>query len=170
MSTTAVSSTASATASTGTSTETQAGISSACNSFATAVAGDTCINFAKSHGIEPAQLYAWNPVLGSGGANSATLFWANESYYIGVGTSSASDVPGVPQSPQSSDSSEHSDMSSAMYTATAPGSTIVMVTPIPPSSMVDSLEDMCRSTVTSIVTQTITETVYETGSAGLVPE
>ncbi|GAB7324295.1 hypothetical protein MBLNU13_g08263t1 [Cladosporium sp. NU13] len=152
-----------------TETETQAGISPACNSFAAAFAGDTCINFAKSHDIEPAQLYAWNPILGSGGANCATLFWAKkESYCIGVGTSGASDVPGVPQGQQSSDSPSESSASSAMYTATAPGSTIVMVTPIPPSTMGDSSEDICRSTVTSSVTQTVTETVYETSSSGSV--
>jgi hypothetical protein len=63
-------------------------------------------------------------------------------------------------------------VSSAVYTATAPGSTFVMVTPIPPSSMGGILpvssEDICYSTVTSRATQTVTETVYETTSAGSV--
>lgn len=173
-STTAVSTTTSCTATVEppTETETQAGISPACNSFATAIAGDTCINFAKSHGIEPAQLYTWNPILGSSGENCATLFWAKETYCIGVGTSSASDAPGVSQSPQpSSYSSGESSASSAMYTATAPGSTLVMVTPIPPSSVGVSMEsiseeEICRSTVTSRDTHTVTQTVYETSTAG----
>ncbi|KAM0704603.1 hypothetical protein Q7P35_008837 [Cladosporium inversicolor] len=172
-STTAVSSTISPppTAEPPTQTETQAGTSSACNSFATAIAGDTCINFAKAHGIEPTQLYAWNPIIGSNGVNCATLFWAKETYCIGVGTNSVPDTPGVPQSPQlSSYSSGESSASSAMYTATAPGSTLVMVTPIPPSSMGDtfpvSSESICRSTVTSSITQTVTQTVYETSTAG----
>jgi GH18 family chitinase len=179
ISTTAVSTTVSPTSSTEppTQTETQAGISPACNSFATAIAGDTCINFAKAHGIEPAQLYEWNPVLGSDGANCATLFWAKESYCIGVGTSSASDVPGVPQSPQSSYPSDESSESSVMYTPTAPRNTAASIAPsssyaMSPSSTSASLpvssESICRSTVTSSVTQTVTETVFETSSAGSV--
>jgi GH18 family chitinase/LysM repeat protein len=175
-STTAVSTTASPTASAqpSTETETQAGISPACNSFATAIAGDTCINFAKSHGIEPAQLYEWNPILGPNGANCATLFWAKETYCIGVGTNSASDSPGVPQSPQSGYSSNESSVSSAVYTASALGGTLAVVTPIPPSSTGNSLsvssEDICYSTVTSSVTQTVTETVYETTTSDSSPQ
>lgn len=172
VSTTAVSATASpsSAAEPPTGTGIQAVISPACNSFAAAIAGDTCINFAKTHGIEPSQLYAWNLVLGSDGANCATRFWAEESYCIGMGKSSTSGVPGVPQGPQSEYFSSESGVSSALYTATTPGGTLVMVTPIPPSTMGDILpvssEDICYSTVTSRVTQTVTQTVYETTFAG----
>jgi LysM repeat protein len=171
-STTAVSSTASPTASAEppAETETQAGISPSCNSFATAIAGDTYINFAKFHSIEAAQLYEWNPILGPDGAKCATLSWAKESYCIGVGTSSASDSPGMPLSPQSVYSSGESSVSSAMYTASAPGSTLAVATPIPPSSASASIsvssEDICRLTVTLSVTQTVTETVYEMTTSG----
>jgi LysM repeat protein len=54
--------------------KTQAGIASACNLFATAVDGDTCIKFAETHGLKPEQLYEWNPVLRTEGANCTTLF------------------------------------------------------------------------------------------------
>jgi hypothetical protein len=59
MSATATSSTSCPTASADPSTETemQAGIPPTCDKFATAVAGDTCVDFAKAHGIKPAQLY-----------------------------------------------------------------------------------------------------------------
>jgi LysM repeat protein len=70
--------------------KTQAGITSDCTSFATAVAGDTCIAFAAAHGIETAQLYAWNPVLGTKGSDCAKSFWAEESYCIGTASSSGS--------------------------------------------------------------------------------
>ena len=167
--------------------ETQAGVSSACSQFATAVAGDMCIDFAKAHGIEPAQLYEWNPVLGSGGADCSKMFWAEESYCVGVSASSMSDSPGLPQPPQSSILSVESSASTAMYTATAPGNTAASpmlsssvaytaITPgdiaaaVAPSSSSqtasiftkDSLpassEDVCYSTVTSSITQTVTET------------
>jgi hypothetical protein len=62
---TAAGANASATASASGPSKTQAVIASNCNSFATAAAGDTCIRFAAAHGIETAQLYAWNPVLGA---------------------------------------------------------------------------------------------------------
>jgi LysM repeat protein len=73
--------------------ETQAGIAADCNSFATAVAGDTCTAFAAAHGIETAQLYAWNPVLGANGSDCAKSFWAEESYCIGTASGSGSVSP-----------------------------------------------------------------------------
>jgi LysM repeat protein len=88
---TAAGANASATASASGPSKTQAVIASNCNSFATAATGDTCIRFAAAHGIETAQLYAWNPVLGANGSACATSFWADENYCIGVsGSSNAS--------------------------------------------------------------------------------
>jgi LysM repeat protein len=89
-STTADSSAGSPTATSNAPMETQAGIAADCTSFATAVAGDTCIAFAAAHGIETAQLYAWNPVLGTNGSACAKSFWAEESYCIGTASSSGS--------------------------------------------------------------------------------
>ncbi|SPQ21516.1 05f4d12e-4c34-47ca-9eeb-bd15fa2afc2d [Thermothielavioides terrestris] len=63
---------------------TQTGIAPTCNKFAVANAGDTCDAFARANGITPAQLYAWNSVLGLNGENCATSFWAKEYYCVGV--------------------------------------------------------------------------------------
>ena len=63
---------------------TQTGITAACNKFAEVVSGDGCSTFASEHGITTAQLYSWNPVLGSGGANCGTLLLLNEYYCVGV--------------------------------------------------------------------------------------
>jgi LysM repeat protein len=66
---------------------TQSGITASCDSFAEAVAGQTCTVFASAHGITTSELYAWNPVLGTNGANCATSFWAEEWYCVGVSNS-----------------------------------------------------------------------------------
>ena len=63
---------------------TQAGIASNCNNFAAAISGDTCDAFATRNGITDANLYIWNPVLGTNGANCGTNLWAEEYYCIGV--------------------------------------------------------------------------------------
>ncbi len=65
-------------------TPTQDGLESSCNNYALAKSGDNCVDFAKSRGITPAQLYAWNPVLGLNGADCSTKFWASEFYCIGA--------------------------------------------------------------------------------------
>jgi chitinase len=69
--------------------KTQPGISPDCKTFATATAGDTCISFAAANNIEPAQLYLWNPVLGTDGSACATSLWAEESYCVGTATEGA---------------------------------------------------------------------------------
>lgn len=63
---------------------TQSGIASNCNNFAQAQKGDYCSVFAQRNQISADQLYNWNPVLGSGGANCGNLFWAEEWYCVGV--------------------------------------------------------------------------------------
>jgi len=63
---------------------TQSGISPKCNKWAEAGDGDYCYIFAQNNGITTAQLYQWNTVLGSGGANCSTLFWKGEYYCVGV--------------------------------------------------------------------------------------
>jgi GH18 family chitinase len=150
--------------------KTQAGISPACSTFATAVEGDTCIEFAEAYGIEPVRLYEWNPVLWSNGTNCASSFWADESYCIGVGSTNASVTSEVPQSPQSLPAS---GASSAIYTVSAPSISAATTTPLSSGGMLsshtaDSLssaaEETCYSTVTSSVTQTITQTVYAASS------
>ncbi|KAI8630383.1 hypothetical protein F5Y19DRAFT_474775 [Xylariaceae sp. FL1651] len=59
-------------------------IVSNCNKYAIAVKGDYCYIFAQEHGITTDQLYAWNAVLGVGGANCGTMFWLDYYYCIGV--------------------------------------------------------------------------------------
>ena len=76
-------------------TLTQDGIATNCNNYASAASGEGCHDFAVSHGVAPTQFYAWNPVLGSDGANCSTAFWASEYYCVGTsatatGTSSSS--------------------------------------------------------------------------------
>ncbi|KAK9416014.1 hypothetical protein SUNI508_09974 [Seiridium unicorne] len=63
---------------------TQYGLTSDCNNYAIAKAGDECEAFAAQHSLSPAQLCAWNPVLGLNGANCSTNLWASEYYCIGV--------------------------------------------------------------------------------------
>jgi len=63
---------------------TQSGIAGNCNKYAVAKAGDDCYDFATGLGITPAQLYAWNPVLGANGENCSTEFQAGEYYCVGV--------------------------------------------------------------------------------------
>ncbi|OHE97574.1 LysM domain-containing protein [Colletotrichum orchidophilum] len=69
---------------------TQTGITSSCNKFAEAISGDVCTVFASRNNITPAQLYAWNTVLGANGENCAGSMWAEEYYCVGVVGSSSS--------------------------------------------------------------------------------
>jgi LysM repeat protein len=62
----------------------QSGIDPQCTKYSEAVSGDTCSNFATENNITPTQLYTWNPVLGAGGANCSSDFWANTYYCIGA--------------------------------------------------------------------------------------
>jgi LysM repeat protein len=87
-----ISSTASVAAPTSTKTTvtapgaTQSGIVANCNKYLMANAGGTCTAFASRAGITTAQLYSWNPVLGSSGQNCASSFWGDEYYCVGVGS------------------------------------------------------------------------------------
>ena len=63
---------------------TQSGISSNCNNYAIAQSGDYCSIFAQNHGISTNNLYAWNTVLGTNGANCDTQFFLGYYYCIGV--------------------------------------------------------------------------------------
>lgn len=63
---------------------TQTGIVANCNKYAEATGGIGCYDFATNNGITPAQLYTWNPVLGSNGDNCGSSFWADEYYCVGV--------------------------------------------------------------------------------------
>ncbi|KAL8836527.1 MAG: hypothetical protein Q9170_002882 [Blastenia crenularia] len=63
---------------------TQAGIASNCNKYKIAQSGDWCSKFAQDNGITTDNLYAWNPVLGSGGSNCDTQFFLGYYYCIGI--------------------------------------------------------------------------------------
>ncbi|KAL8826183.1 MAG: hypothetical protein Q9191_003961 [Dirinaria sp. TL-2023a] len=73
-----------ATSTTKSSIPTQSGIASNCNSIVEAKQGDTCFSFAQANGITTAQLYAWNPVLGTTGQNCNLQFQAGEGYCVSV--------------------------------------------------------------------------------------
>ncbi|KAK8131957.1 hypothetical protein PG999_000130 [Apiospora kogelbergensis] len=63
---------------------TQSGIVPSCSKYAKTEAGDSCTAFAARNDITPAQLYAWNSVLGADGSSCNTALWANEWYCVGV--------------------------------------------------------------------------------------
>ena len=60
-------------------TATQSGIVPSCNNYAEAKSGDDCYDFAVAHSITPAQLYQYNSILGSNGANCSLMFQAEVS-------------------------------------------------------------------------------------------
>lgn len=92
----------------------QSGIDPKCTKYSEAVSGDDCTSFASENNITPSQLYSWNSVLGSGGANCGSSFWANYYYCVGTpgssptstSTSSAA-VPGLTQSGVASNCNEY---------------------------------------------------------------
>ncbi|KAM0718295.1 hypothetical protein Q7P37_006627 [Cladosporium fusiforme] len=110
--------------------KTQPGIAPDCNSFATASAGDTFVGFAAAHGIEPAQLYTWNPVLGENGAACSTAFWAEESYCIGAGADGA----GASSGAAAPSSGSVAGQSSSTTAAAAAGSSNMVPTQLLPTS------------------------------------
>lgn len=63
---------------------TQSGIVSNCDKFVEAVSGDYCSIFASNNGITAAQLYAWNPILGSNGQNCSNAFFAGYDYCVRI--------------------------------------------------------------------------------------
>ena len=65
-------------------TPTQSGIAKNCNKYAKAIVGDTCFGFAQANDITTDQLYEWNTILGSGGAQCSTQFQANTYYCVSV--------------------------------------------------------------------------------------
>lgn len=67
----------------------QSGINPQCTSYAEAVSGDFCSEFASANGITTGQLYLWNPILGANGANCATEFQANTYYCVGAPSATA---------------------------------------------------------------------------------
>ncbi|MCJ1269693.1 hypothetical protein MMC22_009585 [Lobaria immixta] len=69
---------------------TQTGIISICNKYAEALDGIGCYDFATQNGITPAQLYAWNNVLGPNGENCGSSFFGQEWYCVGVSENGSS--------------------------------------------------------------------------------
>ena len=63
---------------------TQTGITTKCDRFKQAVTGDYCFIFAENNNISTTNLYAWNTVLGAGGANCGTEFWNGYWYCTGI--------------------------------------------------------------------------------------
>ncbi|KAL8726293.1 MAG: hypothetical protein Q9166_006795 [cf. Caloplaca sp. 2 TL-2023] len=61
---------------------TQSGIIASCNKYKEAVSGDYCFKFAQDNGISTDQLYAWNKVLGDGGAACKTQLQAGYDYCV----------------------------------------------------------------------------------------
>ena len=83
----------------------QSGIDPHCTKFSEAVSGDNCASFASENSITPSLLYSWNSILGSGGANCGTEFWANYYYCVGAAapggsptSTSTAAIPGPTQS------------------------------------------------------------------------
>jgi LysM repeat protein len=80
---------------------TQSGIISTCTTYLKANTGGSCPAFASRAGISLAQLYTWNPILGSSGQNCATQFWGEEYYCVGISSTSPSSAPPSSQKPTS---------------------------------------------------------------------
>jgi hypothetical protein len=68
----------------------QSGIDPHCTKYAEAASGENCAGFANENGITATELYSWNLVLGAGGANCDSDFWANEYYCVGAPDTSSS--------------------------------------------------------------------------------
>lgn len=110
---------------------TQTGIVSSCNLYAMATNGTGCYDFAAANCITTAQLYAWNPVLGSKGENCLSSLWFQEYYCVGVFGSSSSSASITSQSASSSKTSikntpgtsSKPGSSATRTTVTAPGPT-----------------------------------------------
>ncbi|SLM40550.1 LysM domain [Lasallia pustulata] len=68
---------------------TQSGITSACDKYVEAETGDYCYMFAQNNNITTDELYSWNAILGSNGANCSTEFQAGYDYCVGVSTMSS---------------------------------------------------------------------------------
>lgn len=62
----------------------QSGIASNCNKYALPKSGEGCYDFATDNNITTDQLYTWNPILGTNGANCGTQFQAGEYYCVGI--------------------------------------------------------------------------------------
>ncbi|ELR06921.1 hypothetical protein GMDG_02291 [Pseudogymnoascus destructans 20631-21] len=101
---TSVSSTTTTTTSSSTTTSvtapgpTQSGITSNCDRYYVVQQGDSCASVESKFGISFAQLYAWNPAIGS----DWTSLWLDEAYCVGVsggssttGTTSSTTSPAV---------------------------------------------------------------------------
>ncbi|KAH8900561.1 hypothetical protein GQ53DRAFT_835550 [Thozetella sp. PMI_491] len=71
----------------------QSGISPQCNKYAKAETGEYCSEFAPKYSITTAQLYTWNPILGTDGANCGTQFQAGVYYCVGVSATTTSATP-----------------------------------------------------------------------------
>lgn len=80
---------------------TQMDIVTGCTQYDQPEPGDGCENFASNHGITPAQLYAWNGVLGPNGVNCGTQFFLGYYYCIAgpTPTSQSSSSIGTPAPP-----------------------------------------------------------------------
>lgn len=92
----------------------QSGIDPQCTKYSEAVSRDDCTSFASENNITPSQLYSWNPVLGSGGANCGSDFWANYYYCVGAPGSSPTSassaaVPGPTQSGLASNCNQYAE-------------------------------------------------------------
>ena len=60
----------------------QAGVTTGCTKYSEAQSGDYCEKFAQDNQITPDQLYTWNPVLGTSGANCGTQFFLGYYYCV----------------------------------------------------------------------------------------
>lgn len=71
-------------------TQTQSGIDPNCNAFAQAPeTGASCWSIANGAGVDLANFYKWNTVLGPNGENCNTQIWPQYYYCVGVATTSS---------------------------------------------------------------------------------
>ncbi|KAK3674232.1 hypothetical protein LTR78_005701 [Recurvomyces mirabilis] len=81
---TTMSKTPTSTTPTSTPVPTQSGLAADCVKIVEAKSGDYCYEFAQNNAITTTQLYTWNPILGSNGAECSTEFQAGVGYCVAV--------------------------------------------------------------------------------------
>jgi hypothetical protein len=103
----------------------QSGVTTAgCKLYGQAPAGDYCYNFAQELSVPLDQFYLWNPVLGAGGANCSTNFWAGNWYCVsGPSTSAASSTKSTSKSTSTSKTASPTTISLSAPSPTQTGIT-----------------------------------------------
>lgn len=95
-----------------------------CNQYDQAEDGDICTGFAQRNGIAPADLYRWNSILGTDGADCQTELWVGYYYCIGVKDDDDTMTTSPTTTTRSTSSSIMTSSTAAIPSPTQPGSIV----------------------------------------------